>query len=86
MLSHRGFTIVVFGLISLAFIFKKSLEELKSVSYVFLTVLSLFITLLFVDLTRQDASERESFAEMNELKVDANLFTAISIILFAYAY
>lgn len=86
MLSHRGFTIVVFGLISLNFIFKKSLEELKSVSYVFLTVLALFITLLFVDLTRQDASERESLAEMNELKVDANLFTAISIILFAYAY
>lgn len=62
---------IVFGILSLNFIFKKSLEELKSVSYVFLTVLALFVTLLFVDLKRQDPSERESFSDLTRMKVDS---------------
>lgn len=37
------------------FIFKKHLEELKSVSYVFLTVVFLFIALLFVELYRDES-------------------------------
>ena len=47
-LSHRTTTILFVGSISLLFIFKRKLEELKSVSYVFFCILFLFITLLGV--------------------------------------
>ena len=85
-LSHRASAIVVVGCISLVFIFKKHLEELKSVSYVFLTVVFLFIVLLFVELGRDKTHEIESFEELSAMKVDYHLLTACSIFIFAYSF
>ena len=65
------------------------MEELKRVSYVFLTVVFLFIALLFVELMRVDSKttqDKESFAELNKIKVDYHLLTAVSIFIFAYSF
>lgn len=74
------------GFLALFFIFKRRLEELRSISYVFLTVLGLFITLLVMELARDDGSKRLPFEEMAAIKVDSHLLTAISILLFAYSF
>ena len=85
-ITHRTSTIILVGCISLIFIFKQQLEELKSISYVFLTVVFLFIALLFVELVRDKDLQMESFDEMAAVKVDYHLLTAFSIFLFAYAF
>ena len=74
------------GGFSLLFIFKRRLDELKGVSYVFLTALALFITLLYVELARDDPEKHESVSELSEMKVDFKLLTSISILLFAISF
>ena len=86
MLSSPAFNMVVIGSASLLFIFKKNLEELKIVSYVLLTVIGLFITLMLLELGRDDGSMREPFDDMMEVKVNHKLLTAVSILLFAYSF
>ena len=49
------------GIIALAFIFKHRLEELKYISYVFLTMLGLFITLMFMELARDSGIKKPSY-------------------------
>ena len=86
LLSSRATNVLFIGVIALLFIFKRRLEELRSISYVFLTVLALFITLLMMELGRDDGSKRLPFSEMAAIKVDSHLLTAISILLFAYSF
>ena len=74
------------GLFSLLLIYKRHLGELKSISYVFLTVLGLFITLMVMELSRDDGANRVSFSEMSKLEFDSHLPASISIIIFAYAF
>ena len=86
MLANRTTAILFVGTLSLLFIFKRHLEELKGVSYLFITVVFLFVTLLFVELMRDDGKLREPFPELAAIKVDYHLLTAISIFIFAYSY
>ena len=86
MLSVRATNVLFIGGLALFFIFKRRLEELRSISYVFLTVLGLFITLLVMELARDDGSKKLPFDEMAAIKVDSHLLTAISILLFAYSF
>ena len=58
------------GTLSLAFIFKKSLEELKSVSYAFLVIVMLFVALLLVELVRDDQKNMEPWAVLSSPKKD----------------
>ena len=74
------------GLVSLGYIFKKNLEELTSVSYVLLTVIGLFITLLTLELNRDDGTLTEDINKMVAVKYDHKLLTAVSILLFAYSF
>ena len=59
---------------------------MKSISYVFLTVLLLFITLLVVDLGRDSGSQQVPFADLASMKVDSQLPTALSIFIFSYTF
>ena len=43
------------------FIFKKRLEELKSVSYAFIVIVFMFIALFGVELARDNGKKMESF-------------------------
>ena len=72
------------GTLSLAFIFKKSLEELKSVSYAFLVIVMLFVALLLVELIRDDQKNIEPWAVLASPKKDYQLLTAYSIMIFSY--
>ena len=74
------------GLISLIFIFKKKLEELKSISYVFLLVVFLFIVLLYFELVRDKDHVIEPWDQIKAVEVDYHLLTAFSIFFFAYSY
>jgi len=86
MLASRSFSVMLIGIFSLLLIFKSHLGELKSISYVFLTVVGLFITLMVMELSRDDGANRPDYADMTSTKVDAHLPAAISILLFAYAF
>ena len=85
-LSSPIFTIIVLGLASLGYIFKKNLEELTSVSYVLLTVIGLFISLLLLELNRDEGQLTEDMSTMMAVKFDHKLLTAVSILLFAYTF
>ena len=85
-MSLRAVNVLFIGVAAFLFIFKRRLEELKSISYVFLTVLGLFITLLITEQARDDGAKRLPFEEMASVKVDQHLLTAISILLFAYSF
>ena len=70
MLCSKSLWIVTVGLISLVFIFKKNLEELKSISYVFLTVVLIFVALLLAELLGDKTHELEPSKELMEPKQD----------------
>ena len=86
MLAHRSFGVILIGCFSLLLIYKRHLGELKSISYVFLTVLGLFITLMIMELSRDDGKNRPTWGEMSQIEFDAHLPAALSIIIFAYAF
>ena len=86
MFAHRSFSVIIIGIASLLMIYKRHLGELKSISYVFLTVVGLFITLMVMELSRDDGAKRAPYAEMSVMKFDSHLPPAISIIIFAYAF
>ena len=86
LISHRTTAILAVGGISFIFIFKRHLEELKSISYVFLTVVFLFIALLWVELYKDGGESMETYSEMTSIKTDFHLLTAISIFIFAYSF
>jgi len=83
MMSHRASIVLVIGAFSLVFIYKRNLSDFKGLSYIVLTLVGLFVTLLTVLLER---SESDPFTDLNEIKVDAQLPTALSILIFAYNF
>ena len=77
--------VTLVGALALFFIYKKHLGELKRVSYVFLTMLGLFITLIVVEYSRDKGTNSLPFSELTTMKVNSNLPTAIAIFNFAYS-
>lgn len=61
-LASRHFAILFIGTLSLLFIFKKHLEELKEVTYVLFVIVGLFISMLFVMLTDTPAEDVEEWS------------------------
>ena len=86
MLGNRATTVLAIGALSLFFIYKRHLGELKSVSYVFLVIIFLFVTLLCLELSRDSGTNRPTLAEVSKFRVDVHLPTAITIITFAYMF
>ena len=86
LITHRTTAIFFVGALSLIFIFKKHLEELKSVSYVFLATVFLFIALLLVELVRGGGQNVETFEQITSIKPDYQLLTSVSIFIFAYSF
>ena len=84
-ISHRITAILTVGSISLIFVFKKHLKELKGISYIFLTVVVLFISLLLTELLKEGGTP-SNFSEIAAMKASYNLLTAFSILLFAYSF
>ena len=70
MLCNRATMVLLVGTISLSFIFKTHLEELRELSYVFLSAVGLFITLFFVELMRDKTPAYESWERMSVMKAD----------------
>jgi len=83
--SNRTTALLLVGSLSLLFIFKKHLQELKNLSYVFLTVVFLFIALILVELFRETGTDK-NYDDMMSMKLDHNLLTAFSIFIFAYSF
>ena len=71
---------------STLFIFKKRLEELKSVSYAFITIVFLFIALFLVELVRNDGKDMESFKEISAVKPGPAILTTFGTFIFTYAF
>ena len=67
-------------------IFKRQLEELKIVSYIFLALVFSFIVLLFSELMTDSVkvSQTVNYDELTRPKKDIHLLTAFFIILFGY--
>ena len=88
MLCSRVTTILFVSFISLKFIFKTHLEELRGLSYFFLAVVFLLIFLLlldFLDEQKNEETEIESYEQITSFKADYHVLTAISIFIFAYS-
>jgi len=83
-LSHRATTIAVVGLALLSIIFMKQLRELKVISYIFLAVLLLLISLFFAELFCYGGNMALSLAEVVQVKMDHRLITSFAIIVFSY--
>ena len=83
-LAARAFSIIVVGAVALYFVFKKRLEEMKDLSYVFLIVVGLFVALLMVELSR--GAKETTTEELLSVKTGNNLLTAFSILIFSYSY
>jgi hypothetical protein len=60
------------------------LKELKGISYVFLGVVFLFISLLLTELLKEGGTTNK-FSEIAAMKATHHLLTAFSILLFAYS-
>ena len=78
--------IILAGLVQLGVIFKRQLEELKIVSYIFLALVFSFIVLLFSELMTDSVkvSETVNYDDLTRPKKDLHLLTAFFIILFGY--
>ena len=85
MISNRITALIFVSLISLRFIFKTHLEELKGVSYFFLGIVFLLISLLLVELLQDKGENMETFDEITSFKADYHVLTAVSIFIFAYS-
>ena len=68
------------------FIFKKRLEELKSVSYAFIVIVFLFVALFLVELIRDEGKNMESFSEITALKPSTAILTTFGTFIFTYAF
>ena len=84
---NKSTAICFVGMLQLFVIFKKQLEELKAVSYIFIVIVFLFLTLLFSELMTDGkvVAETINFDELTRVKSDYHLITAISIMIFAYS-
>ena len=51
-----------------------------------MTVLALFITLMVVELSRDEGNNAASFADLASIKVDVHLPTALAILIFAFNF
>ena len=85
-ISHRTTSILFVGCLSMLFIFKKRLEELKSVSYAFITIVFLFVALFLVELIRDEGKSMESYEEITALKPGTAILTAFGVFIFTYAF
>ena len=75
------------GIFQLKIIFKRQLEELKIVSYIFMALILLFIVLLLSEVGSDidRISETVDYASVMHMKKDYHMITAFSILTFAYS-
>ena len=87
MLCNRAFGICLVGIFQLKIIFKRQLEELKIVSYIFMALILLFIVLLLSEVGSDidRISETVDYASVMHMKKDYHMITAFSILTFAYS-
>ena len=87
MLCHKSFGVLLVGIFQLKIIFKRQLEELKVVSYIFMVLIMLFVILLLSEVFKNidTISETHSFEGVMHMKKDYHLITAFSILTFAYS-
>ena len=86
MVCNKTAAILLVGLLQGFVIFKKQLEELKTVSYIFIVIVFFFICLLFSELMTDGefVADTINFDELTRVKSDYHLITAVSIMVFAY--
>ena len=82
---NRVTQIVVVGALLLLVVFKRRLNEMKMISFLFLAIVGLFLVLLSAMAASENVSETADFDDLTRVKPSAHLVTAISIIVFAFA-
>ena len=80
----RYFAIIVLGLIQFAIIFKRQLEEMKFVSYIFAAILLIFVCLLFSQLIMGTEVDTNDMDDLTRMKGGYHLITSVLILIFAY--